>query len=146
MASARVCPAVPAGPSSRTAVVAAAPRSAPEFVAPVAVDRLREGRDIAAVLRGRRQRAGRLAVVHVRTERTVGLPRIAVVASRRVGSAVSRNRAKRLLREAARQLPWRPGVDVVLIARAGCAESQLSRVRDEVAHLAGALDALDAAA
>jgi ribonuclease P protein component len=112
-------------------------------VVPVAVDRLREGRDIAAVLRGRRPRAGRLAVVHVRTERTSGLPRIAVVASRRVGSAVARNRAKRLLREAARHVDWRAGLDIVLIARAGCAESRLSAVLDEVRHLAAGLDALD---
>lgn len=114
-------------------------------MAPVAVDRLREGRDIAAVLRGRRQRAGRLAVVHVRTERAVGPPRIAVVASRRVGSAVARNRCKRLLREAARTLPWREGIDVVLVARGDCAASRLAPVRDELAELARSLDVLDAA-
>ncbi|MEX2504554.1 MAG: ribonuclease P protein component [Egicoccus sp.] len=114
-------------------------------MAPVAVDRLREGRDIAAVLRGRRQRAGRLAVVHVRTERTVGPPRIAVVASRRVGTAVSRNRCKRLLREAARGLPWQHGVDVVLVARADLAASQLAPVRDELTELARSLNVLDAA-
>lgn len=110
---------------------------------PSAVDRLREGRDIAAVLRGRRQRAGRLAVVHVRTDRADGLPRIAVVASRRVGSAVARNRAKRLLREAARQVAWQPGVDVVLIARSACAGSRLPEVAREVEHLAHALGVLD---
>jgi len=112
-------------------------------VVPIAVERLREGRDIAAVLRGRRQRAGRLAVVHVRAERTTGPPRVAVVASRRVGTAVARNRAKRLMREASWQVAWRPGVDVVLIARAGCATSRLPAVLDEVRHLAAALDALD---
>lgn len=114
-------------------------------MSPVAVDRLREGRDIAAVLRGRRQRAGRLAVVHVRTDRASGPPRIAVVASRRVGTAVARNRCKRLLREAARGLPWQHGVDVVLIARADCAASQLAPVREELAQLARSLDVLDAA-
>ncbi|GGI03114.1 ribonuclease P protein component [Egicoccus halophilus] len=112
---------------------------------PVAVDRLREGRDIAAVLRGRRQRAGRLAVVHVRTDRVDGLPRVAVVASRRVGTAVARNRAKRLLREAARHLPWRAGVDVVLIARASCAASRLDAVHQELQQLAGRLEVLDVA-
>ncbi|MFA9443893.1 ribonuclease P protein component [Egicoccus sp. AB-alg6-2] len=113
---------------------------------PLAVDRLREGRDIAAVLRGRRQRAGRLAVVHVRTERSSGPPRIAVVASRRVGTAVARNRAKRLLREASRHLVWRPGVDVVLVARSTCAVSRLADVRAELEQLARNLDALDASA
>lgn len=107
-----------------------------------AIDRLRDGRDIAAVLRTRRQRAGRLAVVHVRFERPDDRPRVAVVASRRVGSAVARNRAKRLLREAARELDWAPGVDVVLVARGALARSRTPEVRAELEQLAGPLDAL----
>ncbi|MFP4343278.1 MAG: ribonuclease P protein component [Anaerolineales bacterium] len=50
-----------------------------------------------------------------------GLPhtRIGLVASRKVGNAVARNRARRLLREAVRQLyPCIPaGWDLILIAR-----------------------------
>ena len=48
--------------------------------------------------------------------------RFGVTCSRKVGNAVARNRAKRRLREAARQvLPQagRPGWDYVLIGRAG---------------------------
>lgn len=66
--------------------------------------------------------------------------RIAVVASRKVGDAVSRNRAKRLLREAARRVAWCPGTDVVLVARAACASSDLARVHAEVTELAAQLD------
>jgi len=67
-------------------------------------------------------------VVHV-LERGDDLPaRLAVVASRRVGGAVQRNRAKRLLREAARTCSFRSGIDVVLVARAACAHSGLAEV------------------
>lgn len=106
-------------------------------------DRLRESRDIAAVLRGRRQRAGRLAVVYVRETGEVRPARVAVVASRKVGPAVTRNRAKRLLREAVRQLPIRPGVELVLVARASCAAARMPEVRDELEQLVRDLDLLD---
>jgi ribonuclease P protein component len=66
--------------------------------------------------------------------------RLTVVASRRVGGAVQRNRAKRLLREAARTLAWRPGLDVVLVARADCAGSDLTTVATELTRLATLLD------
>jgi len=109
-------------------------------VSPVAADRLRDGRAIGAVLRGRRKHAGDLLVVHVR-DRGDELPaRLAVLASRRVGGAVQRNRAKRLLREAARTHAWRRGADVVLVARSACARSGLAEVTRE---LHGAVRALD---
>lgn len=107
----------------------------------VPTDRLRSSREIAAVLKGRRQRAGRLAVVYVRERpEQDGPARVAVVASRKVGTAVARNRAKRLLREAARRVAWRPGVDVVLVARRACAASVLDEV---VAELTALLEELD---
>ena len=48
--------------------------------------------------------------------------RIGITASRKIGNAVARNRAKRRLRAAAREalpLSGRPGHDYVLVARAG---------------------------
>ena len=50
--------------------------------------------------------------------------RVLFVAGRRVGSAVRRNRAKRVMRETVRRAggPW-PGLDIALIAREGTAEA-----------------------
>lgn len=99
-----------------------------------APDRLRDGRVIAAVLRGRRQRSGRLLAVHLRQRDDQGPTRLACVASRRVGGAVARNRAKRLLREAARAVSLPPGLDVVLVARTACAQADLASVHAELAR------------
>jgi ribonuclease P protein component len=70
--------------------------------------------------------------------------RLTVVASRRVGNAVQRNRAKRLLRAAAREQAWRNDLDVVLVARDGCAVSGLAAVSAELRELSTRLDAIEA--
>ena len=51
---------------------------------------------------------------------TAGTPRLGIVASKKLGDAVRRNRAKRLIREVFRQdnpLPAGQGVDLVVIPR-----------------------------
>lgn len=68
---------------------------------------------------------------------------MAVVASRKVGGAVARNRAKRLIREAARTIAWRPGTDLVVVARMPCVESRLEDVRADLQRLARALNVSD---
>ena len=109
-------------------------------------DRLRRSADVQRALRRGRSRGGELLAVHTLprpAEEDVPGARLTVVASRRVGGAVRRNRAKRLLREAARARAWRPGLDVVLVARAACADSGLAQVGDELDRLAAQLDAVE---
>ena len=65
-----------------------------------------------------------------------------MIASRKVGGAVQRNRAKRVLREAARGLRWRLGIDVVLIARRDASRVRMGAVATELAELAERLDLL----
>jgi ribonuclease P protein component len=117
-------------------------------MAPGRHGRLTRSADVQRALRRGRSRSGDLLAVHV-FERTAAeepgqeIVRMTVVASRRVGGAVRRNRAKRLLREAARTLPWRGGRDIVLVARAACADSDLDGVSEELAVLAGRLAAVE---
>lgn len=60
-------------------------------------------------------------------------PRIGLVVGRKVGNAVQRNRIKRVCRECFRLWPdlLPPGVDLVVIARAGAQELDLASVRGE---------------
>lgn len=106
----------------------------------VAPGRLRNSQEIAAVRGARNQRAGRLVVLHARDALPDPAVRMAVVASKKVGGAVARNRAKRLIREAARTIAWRPGTDLVVVARMPCAASRLEEVRADLQQLARALN------
>jgi len=59
--------------------------------------------------------------------------RVGITVSRKVGGAVVRNRAKRLLREALRRLPGlvAPGVDLVVVVRRPLADLKTAQVADE---------------
>jgi ribonuclease P protein component len=65
--------------------------------------------------------------------------RAAFVSGRRVGNAVARNRARRLMREAWRALvpEIRGGFDIVFVART---DVEAAGMRDMLADMRGALD------
>jgi ribonuclease P protein component len=107
--------------------------------------RLTRSRDFDAVYRRGSSASTRYVVLHwfPREEDDDGDPRLGLAVPRSVGSAVVRNRMKRLLREAWRELlPEVPrGHDYVLSARPGLAEPAQARGREWlVAEIAGALE------
>ena len=80
-------------------------------------DRLRRGADIRRVLRaGIRHRESRVVLYVLPTERGT---RVAFVCGRRVGMAVARNRARRLMRETWSALApgTQGGFDIVFVAQ-----------------------------
>ena len=88
--------------------------------------RLRHSGDVERVFDEGKSWAHPLLVLVARPNE-LGLSRVGVTASRKVGGAVERNRAKRLLREAARHLYPKfetRGWDIMLIARPRLVEAK----------------------
>jgi ribonuclease P protein component len=99
------------------------------------IERLKKRADFLAAAKGRA--AARGAVLVQARDRADGAPlvRLGFTATKRVGGAVVRNRAKRRLREAARALAplhARPGCDYVFIARGGVTTRPWAALLDDV--------------
>lgn len=96
--------------------------------------RLSRSRDFDAVYRSGRSVSTRYLVLYwfPREESAGAEPRLGLAVPKSVGNAVVRNRVKRLLREAWRDLAdrVRPGFDYVLVARAGLVEPADARGLD----------------
>lgn len=102
---------------------------------PLKIERLTSRPQFLAAAKGVSEARG--AVVVQRLDRGDGdaTVRLGFTATRKVGGAVVRNRAKRRLREAARALApllATPGSDYVFIARMGTAERPWDRLLDDV--------------
>jgi ribonuclease P protein component len=99
------------------------------------IGKLRPSKEVVRVLReGTALSSGRV-VVYVAPG--AGKSRAAWIAGRKVGSAVARNRARRLLREAWAALgpEVREGTDVVMVARAAIRGAKAQDVVEEVARV-----------
>ena len=70
-------------------------------------------------------------------ENGVAFNRYGFITTKQLGKAVTRNRVRRLLREAVRKHHphIQPGFDIVLIARAGAADREFESLAQAVAHL-----------
>lgn len=101
--------------------------------------RLRRSGDVRRVFDEGESWAHPLLVLIVRRN-SGDTSRVGVTASRKVGGAVERNRAKRLLREAARHLYPEyedQGWDIMLVARPGLVGASTSQVERALASLLG---------
>jgi len=94
--------------------------------------RLRSRGEFATVQKGGRRVAGRFLTL-LGQHNNHGCDRLGIIASRRVGNAVVRNRAKRRVREIFRRLPAQAGrtLDVVAIVRTEAAVAPFDAVAAE---------------
>jgi len=98
--------------------------------------RLRNARDVQRVYAEGQSWAHPLLVLVARPN-GLDVSRVGITASRKIGSAVARNRAKRLLREATRHLypQFGSGWDVMLIARPEVLKVKEPQVQEALALL-----------
>jgi ribonuclease P protein component len=108
------------------------------------IERLKKRADFLAAARCLRRVAGAVTLEIAPTPgpvRAAGTLRLGFTASKKIGNAVVRNRAKRRLRAAAYALlplSGRTGHDYVLIARAGILVRDFAALKDDIAEAARA--------
>jgi ribonuclease P protein component len=105
------------------------------MTSPPTIRRLTSRPQFLAAAKGVSQARGAVVVQQLDRADEADAIGVGFTATRKVGGAVIRNRAKRRLREAARALVplhGRPGCDYVFIARMGTADRPWDRLLDDV--------------
>jgi ribonuclease P protein component len=106
--------------------------------------RLTSASDIRRAYSQGRKASSPAVVAHVLLSGEARPARVGVSAARGIGGAVQRNRAKRRIREAVRELdrPLAPGADVMLVANRRATTTEFQELVDSVGaalHRAGGL-------
>ena len=103
--------------------------------------RLRQRRDFLRCYRQGRKRHGRLASLHFHANQEEDV-RLGITASRKVGNAVLRHRAKRRVREIFRRFdgrPLLPAVDIVVHLWPGAGKAEFMTLSTEIERLLSSL-------
>lgn len=111
---------------------------------PKKLERLKSTRDFREIYRIGNKYPGRYFVLFLRNREDCTV-RFGVTASRRIGNAVVRNRAKRIMREAVRKIypGIEYGMDLILVARPGIRTAGMETVLMQLQAQLKQLDLFD---
>jgi ribonuclease P protein component len=104
-------------------------------------ERVRRRPDYLAIQRRGERIHLRFLLSFVRSGQIEGVTRLGITVSKKVGNAVVRNRAKRLIREAWRRAKdeFPTGLDIVVVAKRDAAEASFAEINADIEHLAARL-------
>ena len=97
-------------------------------------EHVRKRTDFELIYKTGIKRSGRLMTLFA-LEREGGIARLGIAATRKMGAAVERNRAKRLVREVFRHAKPHGAVDVVVVPRRDILDASFARVQAEFSNL-----------
>ena len=100
-------------------------------------ERVRHGAEFRRARADGRKVVGRMMLLNVLRADNLTVRRLGVVTSRKIGGAVARNRARRVMREAWRLIKDRiaPPCDIVIVARRGIVGKSMMEVQGELVGL-----------
>ena len=93
-------------------------------------EHVRKRADFELIYKTGTKRSGRLMTMFTR-ERDRGLARLGIAATRKMGAAVARNRAKRVVRELFRHHKPAAPLDIVVVPRRELLEAPFERIEAE---------------